>query len=481
MSRHLSMEQRRWYWDHPHGHLISHLRVSGWMVLASQVSLLLLTNPHLPSLGQTTNDSSREGCLLIGQFSSVSTGKAQKSHGVMSNQAAAGRVISNKPWLASMGLTPHPSPHKSSRVWWHRGLVNKAVNWTRRKRSYLRVSCVHNYMPICRGIAHLCCRMLLASNNNTNIYRANMWKVTVHHCSMQPNDAKRMSDIVRPGPPEPLDRFASSSLLPLSLPRLRVQSPSVPPSWLRTCQAHVAALCPDFRIKRSKSIQSSQSSFSGSSTVLPENHELFYFSHSASPPQSSRRRCCWPPLSSEWYCFAKGLALYPQSSGSFRGSGTSLVLSSPPKSDAVNRLFNKKSKGHNKALFGGTRVHFHSTPPAPRDPTMTYNYPNDPPKAQMRSTTGVWCLDMFRVYIKSRIRTYNQQTTSWSLLAVDTWQLMANRQVATVCATSTTGLTFQAPAMAAAGAAPVTALCASTGSSTWTSLRSHPDFVSKTH
>lgn len=38
------------------------------------------------------------------------------------------------------------------------------------------------------------------------------------------------------------------------------------------------------------------------------------------------------------------------------------------------------------------------------------------------------------------------------------WQL-ANRQ-ATVCATSTTGLTFQAPAMPAAGAAPVTALCA---------------------
>ena len=169
---------------------------------------------------------------------------------------------------------------------------------------------------------------MLASNNNTNLYRPDMWQVILHHCSMELNDAKRMSDIVRPGPPEPLDRFASSSLLPLSLQRSRVQSPSVPPSWLRTCPAHVAALCPspgfklllsDFRIKRSKNIQSS---FSVSSTVLLENHRLFYFSfsHSASPPESSQRRCCWPPLSSEWYCFAKGLDLYPQSSGSFRGS-----------------------------------------------------------------------------------------------------------------------------------------------------------------
>lgn len=90
---------------------------------------------------------------------------------------------------------------------------------------------------------------MLASNNNTNLYRPDMWKVILHHCSMERNDAKRMSDIVRPGPPELLDRFASSSLLPLSLQRSQVQSPSVPPSWLRTCPAHVAALCPSTGFK----------------------------------------------------------------------------------------------------------------------------------------------------------------------------------------------------------------------------------------
>ena len=108
----------------------------GWCQLHKSVSCPS-TNLHVASLGQATRDSSHAGLSCwLGSFQVFQVGK--HSHGVMSNQVTAGRVISNKPWLASMGLTPHPSPHKSSRLW-HRGLFNKAVNWTRRKQFSLHV------------------------------------------------------------------------------------------------------------------------------------------------------------------------------------------------------------------------------------------------------------------------------------------------------------------------------------------------------
>lgn len=265
---------------------------------------------------------------------------------------------------------------------------------------------------------------MLASNNNMNLYRPDMWKVILHHCSMELNDAKRMSDIVRPGPPEPLDRFASSSLLPLSLQRSRVQSPSVPPSWLRTCPAHVAALCPspgfklllsDFRIKRSKNIQSS---FSGSSTVLLENHRLIQIVLLQLQPFC---KSSWEFTASllltatvvRVVLFCEGTGFVSSKQWQFQGVFQEAALDHVEHKvlwllqffqvllDLIRLIvYSTRNPGVTIKLCLVELAY--TSIPVPRAPTYNYPLPNPPPSAQIRSTT-TWSLmfwhDMFRLHL----------------------------------------------------------------------------------
>lgn len=103
-------------------------------------------------------------------------------------------------------------------------------------------------------------------------------------------------------------------------------------------------------------------------------------------------------LRRDWIYILKAVGvsggLSGSSLGSCRAQGplTAAILSGPPRFDSIHRLFNKKSRGHDKTLSGGTRVHFHSTlPPVPRAPTYNYPLPTPPPSAQIRSTT-TWSL-----------------------------------------------------------------------------------------
>lgn len=91
-------------------------------------------------------------------------------------------------------------------------------------------------------------------------------------------------------------------------------------------------------------------------------------------------------LRRDWICILKAVGvsggLSGSSLGSCRAQGplTAAILSGPPRFDSINRLFNKKSRGHDKTLSGGTRVHFHSSTkssyiqlPTPKPPSKCTN------------------------------------------------------------------------------------------------------------